>query len=93
MMAAMAAEAEADLASYEIVYVRDPATAIAALPERGFAVPGRGDLAPAPFRLPFDWHADPLCDRNWMFNLQAWRMLDPYLNRLLREPEPSRRLR
>ena len=50
-------------------------------------MPGRGDLAPAPFRLPFDWHADPLRDRNWMFNLQAWRMLDPYLNRLLREPE------
>ena len=44
------------------------------------------DLPPQPFRLPFDWNADPLNDRNWMFQLHAWRMLDPHLNRLLAEP-------
>ena len=65
---------------------RDWAAAIAALAGAGFVVPGRRDLPPLPFRLPFDWHADPLSDRNWMFNLQAWRMLDPYLNRLLASP-------
>ena len=44
------------------------------------------DLPPQPFRLPFDWHADPLKDRNWMFQLHASRMLDPYLNRLVADP-------
>lgn len=71
---------------YEIIHVRDPEAAIAALAVRGFDVPARAGLAPVPFRLPFDWHADPLRDRNWMFSLQAWRMLDPYLNRLARDP-------
>ena len=74
------------LASYEIVHVRDPEAAIAALAVQGFDVPARAGLPPVPFRLPFDWHADPLGDRNWMFSLQAWRMLDPFLNRLARDP-------
>ena len=64
---------------------RDYAAAIAALAGAGFVAPGR-DLPPQPFRLPFDWNADPLNDRNWMFQLHAWRMLDPHLNRLLAEP-------
>ncbi|WP_158238357.1 MULTISPECIES: alginate lyase family protein [Luteimonas] len=27
--------------------------------------------------LPLDWNADPLHDRNWRFQLHAWRMLGP----------------
>ena len=64
---------------------RDWAAAIAALAGAGFVAPDR-DRPPQPFRLPYDWHADPLNDRNWMFQLHAWRMLDPHLNRLLAEP-------
>lgn len=75
---------------YEIIHVRDPEAAIAALAVRGFDVPARAGLPPVPFRLPFDWHADPLGDRNWMFSLQAWRMLDPFLNRLARDPRHPR---
>jgi hypothetical protein len=32
--------------------------------------------------LPFDWSFDPYRDRNWRFNLQAWRMFDPIWRRL-----------
>ena len=31
--------------------------------------------------LPINWLQDPFKDRNWMFQLHAWRMLDPYLRR------------
>ena len=31
--------------------------------------------------LPIDWKNDPFGDKNWMFQLNAWRMLDPYLSR------------
>lgn len=37
----------------------------------------RGDLAPVAMVQPFDWGMDPFHDRNWSFQLQAWRMLDP----------------
>jgi hypothetical protein len=63
---------------------RDYAGAITALATVGFVARNR-DLPPQPFRLPFDWHADPLQDRNWMFQLHAWRMLDPHFCRLLAE--------
>jgi hypothetical protein len=67
----------------------DYAAAITELVEKGFLARGR-NLPPQPFRLPFHWHADPLRDRNWMFQLHAWRMLDPYLSRLLAEPDHPR---
>lgn len=31
--------------------------------------------------IPIDWQSDPFDDRNWMYQLHAWRMLDPYFNR------------
>lgn len=46
--------------------------------ETGFVPAGR-DVAPWPFQLPLDWNADPFKDRNWRYQLHAWRMLDPLL--------------
>ncbi|NQY43386.1 MAG: hypothetical protein HRT87_08590, partial [Legionellales bacterium] len=34
---------------------------------------------PWPLDLPLDWGADPFKDRNWQFQLNAWRMIDQYL--------------
>jgi hypothetical protein len=79
-------------ALFEIGTGKDHAADIAVLTEKGFLARGRKDLPPHPFRLPFDWRSDPFGDRNWMFQLHAWRMLDPYLMRLLREPEHPRAL-
>ena len=31
--------------------------------------------------LPIDWSADPFKDRNWQFQLHAWRVMDFHLNR------------
>lgn len=31
--------------------------------------------------IPIDWSSDPFNDRNWMYQLNAWRMLEPYFNR------------
>lgn len=36
----------------------------------------RGDLPVWSLALPLDWNADPFGDRNWRFQLSAWRMLD-----------------
>jgi Heparinase II/III-like protein/Heparinase II/III N-terminus len=38
-----------------------------------------GALPPVPFRLPFDWSADPYDDQNWRFNLHTLRIVDPAL--------------
>ncbi|WP_313107098.1 heparinase II/III domain-containing protein [Stutzerimonas nitrititolerans] len=46
--------------------------------ETGFVPAGRA-VAPWPFQLPLDWNADPFRDRNWRYQLHAWRMLDPLL--------------
>lgn len=43
---------------------------------------GRHNLPPHPFSLPFDWAANPFSDRNWMFQLHGWRMLDAFFNRM-----------
>ena len=74
------------LGVFEIRAFEDYPAEIAALTERGFTAQGRADLPPHPFALPFDWKADPFGDRNWMFQLQAWRLLDPHFNRLRHEP-------
>lgn len=39
----------------------------------------RKNLAAYPLTLPIDWAADPYTDENWRFQLNAWRMLDPYM--------------
>lgn len=41
----------------------------------------RSDNVPHKLSLPIDWLEDPFNDRNWMFQLHAWRMLDAYFNR------------
>lgn len=46
---------------------------------QGFQPPGRSELPPWPLQLPLDWGADPFDDRNWQFQLNAWRMLDPLI--------------
>ncbi len=39
----------------------------------------RRNLGAYPLDLPIDWAADPFTDENWRFQLNAWRMLDPYM--------------
>jgi len=41
----------------------------------------RNDNIPYILTLPIDWLEDPFDDRNWMFQLHAWRMLDAYFKR------------
>lgn len=47
----------------------------AAQVERGFKP--RGDVPAIRITPPIDWAMDPYHDRNWSFQLQAWRMLGP----------------
>jgi hypothetical protein len=63
--------------------------AILKLESKGFTGMGRHDRAPLPFHLPFDWNGTDPDDRNWMFQLHAWRMLDPYLHLMLKEGRES----
>ena len=37
----------------------------------------RRDVKPLKLELPLDWDMDPFHDRNWRFQLHAWRMLPP----------------
>ena len=39
----------------------------------------RKDVDYWPFSIPLNWSSDPYGDRNWVFQLQAWRMMDPIL--------------
>ena len=55
---------------------RDPAASITRLLLEGFVGPKRDDVAPEPMTLPVDWGRDDH-DRNWRFNLNAWKMLEP----------------
>lgn len=41
----------------------------------------RKDSIPHFLTIPIDWSSDPFKDRNWMYQLNAWRMLEPYFNR------------
>ncbi|CAN6959370.1 heparinase II/III family protein [Psychrobacter okhotskensis] len=41
----------------------------------------RKDVPPYKLSIPIDWLEDPYKDGNWMFQLNAWRMLDCYLIR------------
>lgn len=47
----------------------------AAQVEKGFKP--RGDLPAVRIAPPVDWMMDPYRDRNWSFQLHAWRMLNP----------------
>lgn len=39
----------------------------------------RKDVSPLHLKLPLDWANDPFSDRNWCFQLHAWRMNAPLL--------------
>lgn len=62
----------------------DAVARVETLQNEGFVPLGR-DVAPWPFELPVDWNADPYDDRNWRFQLHAWRMLDPVFSAWERE--------
>jgi hypothetical protein len=50
----------------------------------------RADLPPYPLAYPLDWTIDPHGDRNWRFQLHAWRMLNPVWRRFLDvAPDPA----
>ena len=53
------------------------ATSYEFLRESGFMP--RKDVPPWPVVLPILWDADPFDDRNWRFQLHAWRLIDPML--------------
>lgn len=54
-------------------------TAHSADEQRSLGFKPRGDTEPWPLHLPLDWAADPFSDRNWQFQLNAWRMVDPFV--------------
>lgn len=58
-----------------IAVTRGAITQARQLWETGFVPAGRA-VAPWPFQLPLDWNVDPFRDRNWRYQLHAWRMLD-----------------
>jgi hypothetical protein len=39
----------------------------------------RNDSIAYPIKYPLDWSVNPFNDRNWCFQLHAWRMMDPLL--------------
>jgi hypothetical protein len=41
----------------------------------------RKDVSPIHLTHPLDWNMDPFKDRNWRFQLSAWRMLNPIWSR------------
>lgn len=65
------------LANCEVIAAKP--TAIDKYEKVGFQP--RSDNTPYKLTLPISWLEDPFNDRNWMFQLHAWRMLDAYLNR------------
>jgi len=70
------------LADFEVLRSKKADQKITELQHIGFVASGRDELRPVPFTLPFHWNQDPHKDRNWMFQLHAWRMLDPYFERI-----------
>ena len=56
----------------------EPREAVAALEDTGWTA--RSDSPPALLPQDIDaWNADPFHDRNWRFQLHAWRPIDPYV--------------
>lgn len=71
-----------DLSVFEIRKFKNPEVEIAEYMSKGFLPMGRKDLSRKPLDFPIGWGEDIFSDRNWMFQLHAWRMLDPFLQRL-----------
>src|SRR5688572_20556682 len=74
-----ASQARVETSYLNIVVVGDPVRLSAIQSEQGFRAPGRDELSAWPLTTPLAWNADPFKDRNWRFQLHAWRMLDPLL--------------
>ena len=68
-----------DISSTQCEIIATKPTAIEKYEKKGFQP--RSDNIPYKLTLPIGWLDDPFNDRNWMFQLHAWRMLDAYLNR------------
>lgn len=49
----------------------------------------RADLPAWDASLPIDWSADPFSDRNWRFQLHAWRVMDSWLRDVAARPEET----
>lgn len=74
-----------DAGDYQCVGGSNPEVLIATFEKKGFTGNGRTDRSPLKIRLPFDWNGTDPTDRNWMFQLHAWRMLDPYLHLMVKD--------
>lgn len=70
---------------YQIIVVPDLTAEIKRQKRDGFVGHARKDRSPTRITLPFDWHGTDSSDRNWMFQLHAWRMLDPHLCLMLQD--------
>lgn len=57
---------------------RDPYNALTSLTFQGFVGPKRDDIPPVPLISPINWY-DVEYDRNWRFNLNAWKMMEPMM--------------
>jgi hypothetical protein len=73
------------LNNFEIIDYRDFRNTLLTFETKGFVVAGRSNLPPVKLDLPFDWGADPHKDRNWMFQVHAWRPMDVYLNAVFKD--------
>lgn len=49
----------------------------------------RADLPRHSFRLPFDWNANPFKDRNWLYLVSSWRVMDPYIEEWFRTKDDA----
>ncbi len=57
---------------------RNPVQAISNTVLNGFVGPKREDVPPVPLTTPFTWERREF-DRNWRFNLNAWKMVEPMM--------------
>ncbi len=57
------------------IYLVDLEGGLKKLHTEGFAT---SNHPPWPLDLPIDWGANPFKDRDWQFQLHAWRMIDQY---------------
>ena len=75
------------LENFEIRTIKNAYEEVCRFRCRGFVAPNRNDVPPIVFKIPFAWNDDPYQDRNWMFQLHAWRMLDPHFNQTFEAPK------
>lgn len=69
------------------ISLREPGTG--ARPEAPYGFKPRKDLPAWDASLPIDWTADPFKDRNWRFQLHAWRSMDYWLGEFDDRGDPA----